>query len=170
MSKPVKEMIAADLRRRYNDVDSACVVDITGLNVQQTEQIRRRLRERSARLEVVKNSLARRAFSDTALAPLGEALDGPCAVVTSQESIIDVAKVLVAAAKEFDRLTLKEAIIEGDRDLVSVTRASAMKGRRELVGELMGLITAPARALAGCLASPQARIAGCLKAMADNEE
>ncbi|MCH7704661.1 MAG: hypothetical protein IIB61_06085 [Planctomycetes bacterium] len=42
-----------------------------------------------------------------------------------------------------------------------------MKGRLELLGDVAGLITSPARALAGCLGSPQAKIAGCLEAMVD---
>lgn len=167
MSKPVKELISAALRERYRGVEDACVVDITGLTVTETERIRGLLREKAGRLEVVKNSLARRAFRDTALAPLGDALEGPCALVTSSQPIVDMAKVLVAAAKEFAQLTLKQAIVEGDAALVSVEALSRLKGRRELVGEIAMLVSSPGRALAGCLTAPQGKLAGCLKAMID---
>ncbi len=169
MSKAVKEMIMQELRTRYAGIDSACVVDMTGMNVQQQQRLRRLLRERSARLEVVKNSLARRAFSDGPLAPLGEALQGPCALVTSKESLVEAAKALVEAAKEFETLTLKHAILEGDPELVTVEQLAKMKSRAELIGEVIMLVTSPARRLAGCLTGPPSRIAGCLKTLAERE-
>lgn len=167
MSKTVKAMLTADIERRYTGQENACVVDLTGMNVQQTEVLRTALREKSARLEVVKNSVARRALAESPLSALGDSLSGPCALVTTSESIIDTARVLVEMAKEFNSLGLKQAMIEGDVSLVSVADLAKMKGRLELLGDVAGLITSPARALAGCLGSPQAKIAGCLEAMVD---
>ena len=39
MSKPLKKMLSEDLRVRYAEVDSACVVDLTGLDVLKTRQM-----------------------------------------------------------------------------------------------------------------------------------
>jgi len=167
MSRPVKEMISADLRERYAGVDGACVVALTGLNIQAQEKLRRDLREKSARLEVVKNSLARRAFADTPLEPLGNALDGPCALVTTCESLIDTARALVRAAQDLPELALKQAMLDGDPTLVTVEELSKMKGRSELFGEIAMLISSPGRVIAGCLKSPQAKVAGCLRAVID---
>ncbi len=160
-------MVVRELRERYSGTDSACVIDLTGMNVQEQEQLRRALREKSGRVEVVKNSLARRAFQDSPLEPLGSVLDGPCALVTSPESVIDVAKVLVQVAKEFTQLELKQAIMLGDPDLLTVADVSKMKSQLELIAELAMLVVSPGRAVAGCLSSPQARIAGCLQAIID---
>lgn len=167
MSKAVKAMITAELKGRYADTNSACVVDLTGMNVQEQESLRAMLREKSARLEVVKNSLMRRALKGGPLEPLGNSLVGPCALVTSSESLVEVAKMLVQAVKEFTKLDLKQAIFDGDPDLTTVVEMSRMKSQSELLGEVVMLIGSPGRALAGCLQSPQARIAGCLKAIAD---
>ena len=167
MSKTIKAMLAADIQRRYCGQESACVVDLTGMSVQQTEVLRTALREKSARVEVVKNSLARRAFAESPLSALGDSLSGPCALVTTSESIIDTARVLVKMAEEFDSLDLKQAMIDGDASLVSVSDLARMKGRLELLGDVAGMIIGPARALAGCIGSPQAKIAGCLKAIVD---
>ena len=170
MSKPVKAMITEDLRGRFTGLSSACVVDMTGMDVQQQQGLRAAVRAKNGRVEVVKNSLARRALSDGALAPLGEALEGPCALVTGAESVIDLARTLVEAAKEFTNLKLKLAIIDGDPQLVSVEALSRMKGRRELAAEIAMLMQSPGRAIAACLISPQGKIAGCLKAMAEKGE
>ena len=170
MSKPVKEMVTEELRTRYSGIASACVVDLTGMNVQQQRSLRANLRARSGRLEVVKNSLARRAFAAGPLAPLGKVLDGPCALVTGSDSAIDLAKTLVEAAREFTALKLKQAIFEGDPGILTVEQLSQMKGRLELIGEVAMLVASPGRMLAGCLASPHAKIAGCLKARIDMTE
>lgn len=167
MSKAVKDLITNELRRRYDGVDSACVVDISGMTVPEQESLRSALREKSARLAVIKNRLARRAWKDTVLAPLGVSLKGPCALVTTSASLIDAAKTLVAAAKEHEALTLRDAMVEGDPELVSVERLATMKGRHELIGEVAVLVTSPGSAIAGCMLAPQSRIAGCLKAMVE---
>ncbi len=167
MSKPVKAMVTEELRKRYTDIHGACVVDLAGMTVQSQEGLRAILRGKSARMEVVKNSLARRAFQETALERLGDALTGPCALVTCEDSIIETAKALVEATKEYPELTLKQAMVDDDPELLTVEQVSKMKSRTDLLGELLVLVGSPGRAVAGCLRSPQAKIAGCLKAMAD---
>ena len=169
MSRFVKELMTTVLKDRYAGVDSACVVDLTGLDVQTTEKVRGALREKGARLQVVKNSLACQAFADGPLGPLGAALEGPCALVVSEQSIIDAAKALAELAKEYEALTLKQAMVDGDPNLLSVAEVAKMQSKSELLGELALLLISPARRIAGCLAGPQAKVAGCLKAIADKE-
>ncbi|MFH0982114.1 MAG: 50S ribosomal protein L10 [Planctomycetota bacterium] len=170
MSKPLKRMLRESLYQRYAGVDSACVVDLTGLNVRKTEQIRRDLTKKDMRLQVVKNSAARLAFPDGPLAPLARAMKGPCALVTGGPSIVEVAKTLVQWSKEFPQLTLKQAIAEGDPDLLTIEQLSKMKGRSDLLGELAMFIVSPGRAIAGCLRGPQSKLAGCLKALGEKVE
>lgn len=167
MSKTVKTMMTGYLKSRFDGVDSACVVDLTGLDVASTEHIRAALREKKARMEVVRNRLAKHAFATTPLEPLGGALRGPCALVISEDSIIDAAKALVKLAKEHKSLKLKEAILEGDPGLLTVAVLSTMKSRIEMLGDVAALIGGPGRLVAGAIASPQGKIAGCLKAIAE---
>jgi len=169
MSKPLKNMLTSYLRDRYAGVDSACVVDLTGLDVKSTEKLRNELRQKGGRLEVVRNRLARHAFADSPLKALGESLTGPSALVIAEDSIIDVAKALVAFAKESKKLVLKEAILDGDPGLISVAALSTMKSRVEIIGDIAALIWGPGRRVAGAIASPQGKIAGCIKAIADKE-
>lgn len=170
MSKPVKAMVTEVYRKRYAGVDSACVVNITGMDVKAQEKLRRSLREKAARMQIVKNSLARVAFKDTPLSPLGESLVGPCAIITSAQSLIDIARMLIEASKEFATLELKSAILDGDPQLMTIAQLSRMRGKREVLGELAMLIASPGRAVAGCLAGAQGRLAGCIKALADKPE
>ena len=99
---------------------------------------------------------------------LGDVLKGPCALVTAEESMIDAAKILVKAAKDFEALKLKEAVVEGD--LFTVAEVAKMKGKDELLGEIAMLLSSPGRAIAGCMKSAQGKIAGCLKKLIEDKE
>lgn len=170
MSKKLKDLMTDDYRSRYDGIDSACVIDMTGMDVADTTRFRSELRAKEIRVQIVKNSLAKRAFRDMPLEPLGKALEGPCALVIGGSSVMDVAKELVKYKKQFPKISLKDAIIEGDAGLVTVEQAAKMKGRLELIGEALMLVASPGRAIAGCLSSPQGKIAGCLKAMIEKGE
>jgi large subunit ribosomal protein L10 len=169
MSKALKSMLSNYLLERYGETESACVVDLSGMSVAATEDLRATLREKQARLEVVRNRLARYALADRPLQPLAEALSGPSALVTSEESIIDVAKTLVEFKKKNKAypLTFKEAMIDGDPNLLSVEQLASMKSRVELLGDVAGCIGGPGRLLAGAIGGAQGRIAGCIKTIAD---
>lgn len=165
MSKTVKALMTRELKDRFAGMTSACVVDLTGLDVQAQEKLRRTLRAKSARMEVVKNSLARHAFDGGPLAALGKEMTGPCAVVTVGDAPVEIAKLLIDAAKEFTALKLKHAVYDGDQAVMSIEAMSKLRSRTDLLGEVAMLISSPGRAIAGCLRSPQSKIAGCLKAI-----
>lgn len=171
MSKPVKDLITDEYKARFAAKQSACVISVIGMNGLAANKFRGELKKRHLRLQVVKNSLARRAFVDTPLAPLGQAMKGPCALVISEEDVsaIDLAKVLVGFKKDYPQLELRLGILEGDTELIEVERLATMKGRKELLSELASIIASPGRSLAGCLAGPGGRLAGCFKAMAEKE-
>jgi len=172
MSKLIKNLVVEELKKRYGQLDSAAVVRIIGLDAVTNNKLRRRLHDKKIELHVVKNSLARVALKGRPLEPLAGALDGPVAVVTGGDSIIDVAKELVAISKEkeYAKFELLQGIIEGDRELVPIVRIASMKGRREMHADVVACAIGPARRLVGCMAGPAGRIAGCLKAIVERGE
>ena len=160
MSRQLKTLMTEVLRSRYEDVDEACVIDISRLNVADTMALRRALSARDMRVSVIKNSMARRAFEGGALEPLGRALSGPCG-----DSVIEVAKEVVRLTKDWPGVEPKIALLSGELEVMPMVETAKLKSQRELVGEVSWLMCSPGAALAGCLSSPQSRLAGCLKAM-----
>ncbi len=170
MSRKTKQFVTNEYASWYEGVDSACVVDLTGLDANSNHKLRGELRNKGIELRVIKNSMARRAFADGPLDPLGKALKGPCALAHGGDSIVDVAKELVRLAKEMDAITLKVGMIEGDPELMRVDDLAKMKSRAELQGEVLMLALSPWRRVAGCATAPWAVVAGCVKALADKDE
>jgi len=167
MSKPIKDLMTKEYQQRYDQTTSACLVSVIGLDAISTNKLRGELRAKNLRLQVVKNSLAKRAFGDSVLSPLGNVLDGPCALVTGSGSAIDIAKVLVDMKKTYPKIELRVGMLDGDPQLIDVEQLSRMKGRMELLGEVAGILRGPGARLAGCLVGPGGRIAGCFKAIVE---
>jgi large subunit ribosomal protein L10 len=170
MSKPVKDLVTKEYSDRYGELDSACVVSVIGLDGIAANRLRRELLTRKIKLQVVKNSLARRAFAQSKLAPLSKGLDGPCALVTGGESIIDVAKFLVETKTKYPQIELRVGIVGGEPELIPVEQMARMKSRLELIGEIAMLLASPGRRLAGCIQGPGGRLAGVIKAIAEKQE
>ena len=170
MSKRVKNLVETEYRQRYDGVEGGLVVSLSGLGAVDTVQVRQRLRDRQVELHVVKNSLARRALQETPLAPLGNVLEGPSALVTGGESVGDAAKLLVALATEFKAIELKLGLIEGESEVMPVADIAKLPSRLELLGQLAGAIASAGGKIAGCAAGPAGRLAGCLKAIADRAD
>lgn len=170
MSRRVKDLIAKELQARYAEVGSAVLVDPTGIDAITTNEIRRDLRGRSIRMQVIKNSLARRALAGGPLAPLAPLLVGPNALVTGGESIIDAAKAIVAWNKKIGLLKIRGGLLEGQvLDASGATALAAMPGRRELHQQVAGLALSPGRRLAAAILGPGGIVAGCIQALVDRQ-
>jgi large subunit ribosomal protein L10 len=107
MSKYVKDLITTELKKRFDGVEEALLVNVVGMPNEQNVALRRELRQKKINLVVVKNSLARRATEGTALAPAFEGVQGTLAVVWGGEDLVSLAKevVRIAGQKEFAPFT-----------------------------------------------------------------
>ena len=67
MSKPVKEMIVADYRKRFEGLKNALMIDIRGIEANTNNELRIDLSKSDIQITVLKNSFAKTAFSGTDL-------------------------------------------------------------------------------------------------------
>src|ERR1700677_721354 len=92
MSKYVKELMMDQLRSDLGDSRSLLVLDLKNLDATAEHGLRRDLRKKSIRLRVLKNSLARRVFTDMGMEGLSPFLDGPSAVAWGGDGVAELAK------------------------------------------------------------------------------
>lgn len=172
MSKPVKEMIVRDYQGRFGDLSGAAIIDIRGIPANANNELRTKLQEKSIRVTVLKNTLARKAFDGTALEQLNAALDGPCALAYGAESVVDVARALVTWAKKIDKLELKGAVLDGvffEGD-AGVKELSKYPTREEAQANVVQLVLSPARNLMGAVSSPGGNLLGIVKEIQERLE
>lgn len=170
MSRKVKEMVETEIGNRYAKLESALVVDVSKLTGVQANTLRGKLRGHGIEMHVVKNRATKRALASSALKSVGNSLAGPCALVTGGSSIVEVAKELVALAKDYPEIVLKGGVVEGTADFLAVDKVAAMRSRMEVLGDVAGMIAGPGRRLAACLGSSGGRLAGCVKAIVEKLE
>lgn len=172
MSKPVKEMIVSAYESRLGDHEDAVVVSLRGVKSDGTESIRGRLRAKEITVQVVKNSLARKAFEGTKLAGLSPLMKGQNAVVFGAESVVDVAREIISLVKEFPDVELKGAVLDGElyEGEDGVERLSKFPTRDEAIATAVTLVLSPARKLVGAVKGPGGRLAGIVKAIEEKLE
>lgn len=171
MSKPVKDLMTRELSSRFADKDSALWVEFVGCDGVTSNQFRRALHARGMSIEIVKNALFKRAVAGTKLNRLGETVDGPAAMVTAKDSLIDAAKLVEEWFPKIPGLKLRAAVLEGEYiDERSIKGLSKMPTRRELQGQIAAAMRSPGGKLASAIRSPGARIAGAIKALMEKLE
>ena len=166
MSKPVKNMITESYRKRFEEVSGAVVIDIRGIKSNDNNKLRSDLSQQNIRISVVKNSLARVAFRDTALANLSELLEGPCALVYGEDSVVGVARKLVDMVKETPNLTFRGAIMDGQVFTADeIEKLSKFPTREEAQAQVIQLLLSPARNLVGTVLGPGRKVLSLIKAV-----
>lgn len=131
-------------------------------------EMRKRLRAQNIRVKMVKNTLARKVFSE-----LGVNVDpgsGPTLICWGADSIKELGTAvdnLLADLKKDpkapQRLREKTAVAEGQP--VPLAVAKTLPTRKEAIGELLAAILGPAQAVAGALVGPANTLAGILHAI-----
>lgn len=168
MSKPVKDLITKELAARYSQMDSVVVIDPIGLTGIESNQLRGGLHSKNIHLEVVNNSLAKRALVDSPAATVGELLDGSRALVTGGDSVVEIAREIVDWCKKLKGLKVRGALVEGQiMDAEGVQMLATLPTRIELQGQVVALAQSPGARLASAIEAPAARIAGCIEALAE---
>lgn len=171
MSKKVKGYIQQEYKNRFQDVSECLVVSLRGLNGVDNNMFRGDLLAKDIRLQVVKNSLARRAFEDLGHEGIGRILNGPSAIAYGGDSIIDVAKVMVEWSEKLEALEIKGGYLEEKvLDAKAAESLSKMPNRQELQGTIVAQALSPGGNLGGILKGPAGRIAGCIKALIEKLE
>ena len=165
MSKPIKNMMVADYKKRFEDVQNALVIDIRGIEANTNNDLRVSLYQKDIHITVIKNSLAKSAFADTPLEGLGNVLSGPSALAYGGDSVVDVARELGDWAKKIDELELKAAILDGElfEGHDGVKRLSDYPTKEEAQATVIQLVLSPAGNLIKAATSPGSNIASVIE-------
>mgnify|MGYP001610072433 FL=1 len=147
------------------------MTDFQGLNVARVSDLRRRLRKAGVEYVVVKNTLARRALLDAAVGGLDDHLHGATALALTAQDPAAAAKVLTEFAKEFQKPSVKAAVIEGRAVTpAQVKRLASLPPREQLLAELGAAMQAPLAGFAGALSALLSSFAGALEALKTQRE
>jgi large subunit ribosomal protein L10 len=143
MTKTQKAEIIEVLSNEFKDAQSVIFCDYKGLTVSNLEKLRKMAREKEARVQVVKNTLATIALSNAELT--GVELKDTNILVWGADSIA-TSKVASDFAKDNDKFVIKSAYV--DREPANAAKVEAfakLPGREELLGMLASVWMGPVR-------------------------
>jgi ribosomal protein L10 len=154
-------------------VSDALLVNVVGLDAIRTTKLRKDLRAKNIKLEVIKNSLARRATEGTPLAAAFQGVEGTLAIVWGASDIVSLAKEItrLAGLKEYEKLTARGGAMDGAKlSPEEVKQVSAWPSREEQLSLLVGQILSPGAKLASQLTSLGGSVASQIKQRVEDLE
>jgi len=173
MSKFVKNMLVDNLKSRLNGVGEVIVVSLGKLDAQKTSDLRKSLRKKNIHLQMVKNSLARRAMLETPLEPAFQTHEGMLAIAWGGEDVVDLAKELdrLSGVKEFEGFEFRGGALDGSRlEAGDVKSVAKWPSRAEQLSILSGQISSLGSVLAGQISSMGGVLAGQVKSRIEDLE
>jgi large subunit ribosomal protein L10 len=173
MSKAIKDMLVDDLKHRLREVGDVIVVSLGKLDAQKTTALRQSLRKKQIHLQLVKNSLARRATAGTPLEPAMEDAAGMLALAWGGEDVVDLAKELdrISGDKQFEGFECRGGALDGGRlGADDVKRVAKWPTRGEQLSILSGQISSLASVLAGQILSAGGTLAGQIASRVEDLE
>ena len=154
MSKYVKELMMDQLKSDLDGNRSLLILDLKDLDAIAEHNFRRDLRKKSIRLRVLKNSLARRVFSDMGMDGLSKYLEGHSAVVWGGEGPSELAKEISTQFKTLKKPQIKggavDGVVVGPDQVEDITK---LPSREVLIGQVLALVLGPAQQTLSLLTS-----------------
>ena len=164
MNRTEKDAAIQSMHERFAASGGAILVDMTGMQVNEVTELRRRIKGASGRCRVVKNRLAARAAMGTTSEALAKSFKGPLGIVTYQSDMLALAKVLEEFAKDHPKLEVRAAAVDGALATPAQVKAlAALPGMPQLRAQLLGLLQTPATTLVRLLNTPGAQLARALE-------
>ena len=166
-----KQAIVAQMAEIAQSAVSAVVVDYRGLTVGELTELRVKARKDGVHLQVIRNTLAKRALAGTSFECLQETLGGPLLLAFSLTEPSAAARLLKEFAKTHDKLEVKALSIGGQLfSAKQIDKVATLPTKDEAIARLMGLLQAPVTKLVRTMVEPHAKLVRLFAAVRDKKQ
>jgi len=131
------------LSKQLASAEITILIDYKGLDVLKMTELRSKLREAGVQIEVVKNTLLKRASEGSDSAIMADLYKGPNAIVISATDPVAPAKILVEFAKDNEKMEIKAGTLAGKLlSIEEITSLAKMPSKEELLTKLVCTLNA----------------------------
>ena len=172
MKKELKDTIIVELGEKLKEYPHFYLVDVTGLNAENTSKLRRKCFKNEIKMIVVKNKLLHKALeaAEVDFSEIYPALKGNTAVFFCNTANVP-AKLLKEYTKEgipaLKAAYAEEGIFVGADKLDEL---ASIKSKNELVADVVALLQSPVKNVVSALQSGASTIHGVLKTLGERPE
>jgi large subunit ribosomal protein L10 len=165
-----KTELVSSLRGTFENANIVVVAHYIGLNVDDMNDLRAKMRDAGASFKVTKNRLTRLALEGTPYDQLSDLFTGPTAIAYSDDPVAP-AKVAVEFAKKNDKLVVLGGAMGDVRlDDNAIKQLATLPSLDELRAKIVGMLNTPATRIAGVLQAPGGQVARVLSARSQQSE
>ena len=136
-----KEEKVNSLAEKLKNAKIILLADYRGINVADVTALRANLRDAKADYKVIKNNIIKRALDSNGQSGLDDLLEGPTAIVMSEDDYLEPLKAIYKFAKDNEFYKIKGGIVEGKvltkEELITLAK---LPSRQELLGMLAGAL------------------------------
>ena len=128
------------------------LTDYRGINVVDDTILRKDLRNANAKYTIIKNNITKRALAECKIEGLDDKLEGPTAVILSNEDYLEPSKIIYEFTKKNDFYKIKGGVIDGKvmtaEEIITLAKLPSRETLLSmLAGALLGNISKVAVAL-----------------------
>ena len=128
------------------------LTDYRGINVENDTTLRKDLRNANAKYSIIKNNITRRALAECGIEGLDDKLEGPTAVILSNEDYLEPSKIIYNFTKNNEYYKIKGGVIDGKvmtaEEIITLAKLPSRETLLSmLAGALLGNISKIAVAL-----------------------
>jgi large subunit ribosomal protein L10 len=164
----------AEFSQKFKDAKSIFLADFSGINVEQTTNLRRTFREAGVEFRVIKNTLAKRSMADAGIEGMDDMLKGVTSFAFSDSDAVSPVKVALEFNKTLKKankeLVLKGCYFEGKVFGPEQMEAlSKLPTRDELLSQLLGTLQAPMGKLLAVMQATGQKLVGTLESVKESK-
>ena len=168
MSKYVKEIMMDQLRSDLDGSTSLLILDFKGLDAISEHQFRRDLRKKAIKVRALKNTLARRVFTEMGMSGLSKYLEGPSVAIWGGAGVAELAKEVFTQVKNLKKPEIKggavDGVVIGPNQVEDITK---LPSREALIGRVVSLALAPAARVVALANAPAGSLMSQLKTLSE---
>jgi len=153
-----KTDLVNNLHDTFDNAASVVIVHCIGLTVEESTNLRTKMRNENCNFKVTKNRIARIALKDTKYQHMDSMFKGPTAIGSSKDPVM-AAKILVDYAKENEKLVIIGGGLEEKAlSRIDVEALAKLPSLNDLRGKLVGLLQAPASKILRLSVEPASQV------------
>ena len=153
LNRTEKQAVVEEVAALASKAQTLVLAEYRGIEVEPMTRLRAQARSKGVHLQVLKNTLARRAVQGTSFEVLAEDMSGPL-IYSFSEDAIAAAKVINDFAKTNDKLVVRAGAFNGSKlDAAGVKELASIPSREELLARLLGVMQAPLTGFVAAMAA-----------------
>jgi large subunit ribosomal protein L10 len=167
-----KKKTVEEISSHLQDSDAVYITNYEGMSVAEINDLRREFYRANITFKVYKNTLVKRAMEDIGgFEDLYPHLVEQNAFVFVDEELAAPAKIFKKFDEEIEKPQFKAAILNEDYyDENELSTLAAMKSKKEVIGDIAGLLLAPISNITSALQASGQNIVGVLETIADEKQ